>query len=53
MVVAWFGAAALTMIVSRYFKNGFMNAKDKLCGLKPWFQVSIQLTSIAIFISPE
>ena len=39
MVVAWFGAAGIAAIVSRYFKDGFMNSTDMSCGVKPWFQV--------------
>ena len=40
MVVAWFGAAGIAAIVSRYFKDGFMNSTDMSCGVKPWFQVT-------------
>ncbi|KAF6020451.1 FRRS1 [Bugula neritina] len=38
MVLAWFGAVSVAMVISRYFKNGFLNAKDTICGTKPWFQ---------------
>lgn len=39
MVVAWLGAAAIASIVARYYRTGFLNVGDKLCGLKAWFQV--------------
>lgn len=39
MVISWFGAAAIAMIIARYFKDGFVNSTHRLGGLKPWFQV--------------
>ena len=39
MVLGWGGAAAIAMVIARFFKDGFTNSTSTLCGAKPWFQV--------------
>jgi len=51
MVVSWFGAAAVAAIVSRYYKDGFLNSTDMSCGVKPWFQVHRSLAFITTILS--
>jgi len=40
MVLAWSGVISIAIIISRYYKDGFISTNDMICGAKAWFQVS-------------
>jgi len=40
MVLGYLVAAAIAMILARYFKDGVSKSGSTLCGLATWFQVS-------------